>query len=80
MRDEMAAAARFVHPACADGDSFFGFKGALRIVGGLAAAHTDGVSLGDVFGDGEELRHRLERFSGIVLVETGNNYAFSAIR
>lgn len=53
MRHEALAASRFVHSGGANGDAFFGFEDALRVVGGLATFDADGVGLGDVFGDGE---------------------------
>ena len=53
--DEAATAAGFVHAGGADGDALFRFEDALGIVCGLATFHADGVSLGDVLGDGQEL-------------------------
>src|SRR5258705_316787 len=44
---------------------------ALRLVCRLATLHADGVSLGNVFGDGEKLWHRLPGFAGVVLIEAG---------
>src|SRR2546423_7870564 len=78
--DEAAAAARLVRVGCADDDLALDLDDALRVVGGLAAADADGVRLCDVLGDGEELRHRLERFSGVVLVESGDDDAHAALR
>ena len=37
------------------------------------------MSLRDVFGDREELRHRFPRFAGVVLIESGNDYAHSSL-
>ena len=46
----------------------------LRVVRGVAAHHADGERLGDVLGDGEELRHGFERLAAIVLVEAGDDH------
>ena len=73
MRDEAGTAAGFVHAGGADGDAFFGFEGALGVVGRLATLHADGVGLGDVLGDGEELGHRFPGFAGVVLVKAGDD-------
>ncbi len=40
-----------------------------------AAAHADGVHLVDVFGEGQDSRHRPEGSSQVVLVETGDDHA-----
>src|SRR5256714_5257789 len=69
--NEAASAARLICVAGPDDDLALDLDDALRVVGGLAAADADGVRLRDVLGDGEELRHRLERFSGVVPVEAG---------
>ena len=49
----------------------------LRVVGGIAADHADGERLGDVFGDRQQLRHRLERLAEVVLVEPGDDDALA---
>ena len=50
----------------------------LRVVGRVAAHHADGARLGDVFGDRQQLRHRLERLAEVVLVEAGHDDAHAA--
>ncbi len=75
VRNEAATAAGFIHANCADGHALFGFEDALGIVGWLTTLHADGVSLGNVFGDGEELRHRFPGFAGVVLIQSGDNYS-----
>ena len=77
--DEAHAAACLVLVRGADGDAFLGFKGALRIVSGLATLHTDSVSFGDVFGDCQQLWHRFPWLDGVVLIETGNDHAHAAL-
>ena len=78
MGDEAAAAAGFVSVGRADDDARVLLDDALRVVGGLAAANADGVRLGDVLGDGEQLRHRLEGLAGVVLIEAGDDDARAA--
>ncbi len=79
MRHEAGAAPRFVHAGAPDRDAFFGFKSALRVVRGLATLQADGVSLRDVFRDGEQLRHRLPGFSGVVLIEVRDDHAHTTL-
>src|SRR5687767_693121 len=76
--DKAAAAAGLVGVGGADDDAALDLGDALRVVGGLAAADADGVRLGDVLGDGEELRHRLEGAARVVLIEPGDDDAHSA--
>src|ERR1043165_6497330 len=73
VRDEAAAAALLVGVARADDDAALDLDDALLVVGGLAAADADGVRLGDVLGDGEQWRHRLEGAARVVLVECGDD-------
>src|SRR5947209_8835109 len=77
VRHKAAAATGFIHAARAHCDALFRFESALRVVGWLAAAHADGVRLRYVFGDCKKLRHWLERFSGVVLIQPryDNSYA-----
>ncbi len=49
------------------------------MVGRGAADHADGERLGDVLGDRQQLRHRLERLAEIVLVEAGDDDALALI-
>ena len=51
----------------------------LRVVGRVPADHADGVGLGDVLGDRQQLRHRLERLAQVILVEPGDDHAHAAI-
>ncbi len=46
----------------------------------MATLHADGVSLGDIFGDGEQLRHRFPGPAGVVLIESGDYYSDSSAR
>src|SRR5438270_8089436 len=80
VRDKAAAAARLVAVRSADDDLALDLHDALRVVGGLAAADADGVRLGDVLGDGEELRHRLEGLARVVLVESGDDDTKATLR
>src|SRR6188472_2240768 len=71
MRIEAVAAARLVetgrpyqHPVAAGDEP-------LRMVRGIAAHHADRQGLGDVLGDREQLRHRLEGTAQVILIETG---------
>jgi hypothetical protein len=57
--NEATPASRFVHAGAADGDTFFRFESALRVVCRLAAPHADSVRLGDVLGNRQKLWHRL---------------------
>ena len=47
------------------------------MVGRVAADHANGQRLGDVLRDGQQLRHRLERTTEIVLIETGHDHIVS---
>ena len=80
MWHKAAAATGFVHAGAADCDPLFGFKGALRIVGGLAAFHADGVGLRDVFRDGQKLGHWLPGLSRVVLIQTRHDYPHTEFR
>ena len=51
----------------------------LRVVGRVAAHHADRQRLGDVLGDRQQLRHRLERLAEVVLVEAGDDDALAAV-
>jgi hypothetical protein len=51
---------------------------ALRVVGRVAAHHTDGARLGDVLGDGQQLRHRVEGLAQVILVQPGHDHAHAA--
>src|SRR6266545_1238878 len=79
MRVEAAPAPRLVGAfrtnqyAIADGDE------PLRMVGRVAAHHADRQRLGDVFGDRQQLRHRLEGLPEIILVEAGDDDALALV-
>jgi hypothetical protein len=49
------------------------------VVRRIAADDADGESLGDVLGDGQQLRHRLERPAEVILIETGDDHAFAPV-
>src|SRR5207253_10398710 len=72
------ATASLVHAGGADRDALFGFENALRVVRGLAALDANRVGFGDVFGDSEQLRHRLPRLAGVVLIQSGDDHAHAA--
>ncbi len=74
------ATARFVHAGRADEHAIRAAHQALRVVGGIAADDAYGQRLRDVFGNGEQLRHRFEGPTEIVLVEPGDDDALAAIR
>src|SRR4029453_12495129 len=79
IRIEAHAATSFVGALRPQEDPVAARNEALRVVRWIAAHHTNRQRLGDVFRDGEQLRHRLERFAEVILVESGNNHALSAI-
>src|SRR3989475_12324015 len=72
------ATASLVHAGGADRDALFGFENALRAVRGLAALDANRVGFGDVFGDSEQLRHRLPRLAGVVLIQSIHDHAYAA--
>ena len=78
-RIEAAPAARLVHPVRAEQHAVAAGDEPLRVIGRVAAHHADGVGLGDVLGDRQQLRHRLERLAQIVLVEPGDDHAHALI-
>jgi len=73
-------AARFVHPGGADQHAVAAGDQPLRVVRRIAADDADGQRLGDVFGNREELRHRLERTAQVVLIQTRDDHTFPAVR
>src|SRR5438477_7052788 len=75
---EVVAAARLVRALRADMDAIFGSDDALAAARRLAADDADRQLLGDVFGLGKELRHRVERLAAVVLIEARNHHAQSA--
>ena len=76
---ETVSAARFVEAAIADQHAVAAGHEALRMVRRIAADHADGERLGDVLRDGQQLRHRIERPSEVVLVEAGDNHALAPV-
>src|SRR5436190_11592264 len=68
VRIEAVAAARLVEPRRADQHAIAADDQPLGVIRGIAADHADRQRLGDVLGDGQELRHRLEGSTEIVLV------------
>ena len=74
------AAARFVDAGRADQHAVAAGDEPLRVIRGIAADDADGERLGDVFGNRQKLRHRLERPAEVVLVQTGHDHAFAAVR
>ncbi len=80
MRHKTLAAACLVFIGSTDLDAFFRFHRALGIVRGTAALNTDGMRLGDKFGDRQQLWHRFEWLTGVILVEPGNDHALTVFR
>src|SRR5262245_43739103 len=72
-------AARLVSTLCPDEDAGVAGHEPLRMVCRRAADHADRESSGAVFGNGQQLRHRLEWLAEIVLIEAGDNYPLPAI-
>jgi hypothetical protein len=50
------------------------------VVGRVAADDADREGLRDVFGNGQQLRHRLERAAQIILIQTGHDDALAVVR
>ena len=80
VRIEAGATARLVRALRAEQHAIAARHETLRVVGRIAAHHADRQRLGDVLRDREQLRHRLERLAEIVLVESGHDDAFAAVR
>src|SRR6202521_4831983 len=74
---EAAATAGFVSAHRANDDELFAFDQALRVEGGVAAAHEDGEQLGDLFGDSQQAGHRFERTAAVNRVEARDNDALA---
>src|SRR5438045_1537616 len=79
-RVETMPAARLVRPLRADEDPFAAGDQTLRVVRRRAADHANRERLRDVFRDGEQLRHWLERLAEIVLIEARDDHALALIR
>jgi len=75
-----AAAARLVEIDAADDHASGAALLAIGAVGGPPAHHADGERLGDVLGDGEQVRHGLEGAPRVVLIEAGDDDALAAPR
>jgi hypothetical protein len=50
------------------------------VIGRITADYANGVQLGDVFGDGHDLGHRLEWLTQVVLIQTRNDYPLARFR
>ena len=79
-RVEASAAARLVGPLGAKEHAILAGHEPLGVIGRIAAHHADRQRLGDVFGDREELWHRLERLAQVVLIEPGHDDPLALIR
>src|SRR4030095_281579 len=79
IRIEAHAATSFVGALRPQEDAVAARHEALSVVRWIAAHHANRQRLGDVFRNGEQLRHRLEWLAEVILVESGNNHALSAI-
>ena len=77
-RIETVPAARLVGALRAQQHAVGAVHQPLRVIGGIAAHHADRARLGDVLGDRQQLRHRLERLAEIILVEAGDDHAHAA--
>ena len=75
-----APAASLVQLRSADHHAFPPAFLAVGPIRGIAAHHADRERLRDVLGDREQLRHGLERFTGVVLVEAGDDDALPPSR
>ncbi len=62
-----------------ENDPFSAFDQALGITRRPAALHADGPCLGDILGNRQQQRHRLERPSQIIHIQSGNNHALAQI-
>src|SRR5713226_8134278 len=67
LRIEAVAAASFVKTARADEHAVAARDEALRVIRRLTAHDADRVCLGDVFGDRQQVWHRLERPAEVIL-------------
>src|ERR1035441_7226237 len=76
---EASAAARFVHIGSAHHDEVVRPAQALRMLGGIAAAHADGERLGDGFGLRQQVRDGGERAAEVVGIEAGDDDLFAAV-
>src|SRR5262245_60905901 len=79
MRIETASAARFISVGGADHHALAALYQPLRISRRAAASYADGPRLGYVFGDGQQQRHRLERASEVIYIQTGDDHSLALI-
>src|SRR5262249_39844228 len=70
---ETAPTPTFVDAAGPDEDPVGAGHEPLSVIGRVAAHDADGERLGDVLRDGQQLRHRLERTTPVVLGEASDN-------
>src|SRR5215212_9433195 len=78
--DKTSTTTSFILIRRPDGNALFRFKRALRVIGGLATLHADGVGLRDVLGNSEQLPHRLPGLACVILIQAGNYHAHSTTR
>src|SRR5262245_27902542 len=78
-RIETVAAARLVGSLRTDEDALAARDQPLRVIRGRTADHADRERLGDVLGDRQQLRNRLEGLAEIILIEPGDNHALALI-
>src|SRR6185503_10560585 len=79
VRVEAPATAGLVRLGGADHHAFAARYQTLRIGRRASAADADRPRLGDVFRDGQQERHRLERSSEIIHVQAGDDHALALI-
>src|SRR5262249_45977893 len=79
MRHEAFAATSFVFVARPHLDPCLGFDGTLRVISRTAAFYAYRMRFCNEFGNRKQLRHRLEGFSGIVLIEAGHYHTLAAV-
>src|SRR5437763_15211899 len=69
MRHKTFTASRLVFVTCTNLDACLGLDRPLRVIRSAAAFDTDRVRFRNEFSNRQQLRHRLERLAGIVLIQ-----------
>ncbi len=76
---ETAPAAGLVYVTGSYHHALFALDQALRAVCRIATTHTDGQCFCDVFSDGQQLGHRIERAAKIILIQPCNDHTLSHV-
>jgi hypothetical protein len=79
VRLKTASAPRFVHACGPHDDQVFRSHQPLRMHGRISALHANGEQLDDLFGNGQQARHRLEGTPKVISVEAGDDHPLSHI-